>query len=365
MELPFAMPLTVRATKGDWIEVCVKPVPGVSGYLHKSVVCKDPEDAKKQVLMAEAKKAFQGRRSIAGSEVDGNEFNIGMIGPDETYLRGMQEKLEQLMYFESESVLLKQRLRALFVLNMRWQRHGKYKDTPVEILLASRQYGSIPASAYRYEHEDKLRHLVRLPKVTPSFFRKAEEIVYVKAKGSGASIAGFRHVSHALFAQLLRIYFPTSIDLQLQKDEKSRQFSYTNSQPISFFSIRGGKPNKHSAKIQYGGGVALVDVSPPLKGDIELLFVAGDTQRRLEQARNSVRVKHGQRKYAKPDLSYYGTAPQAATVEFDFDQDKVIDLLVSYESCPEEAGDSSDIIHAFNVKGKWVRQLVSQSWCYP
>ncbi|MBN1186637.1 MAG: hypothetical protein JXB49_30450 [Bacteroidales bacterium] len=74
-----------------------------------------------------------------------------------------------------------------------------------------------------------------------------------------------------------------------------------------------------------------------------------------------VGVANKTRKYVY--VSYNWT--NCKTLEFDFNNDALVDLVVAHEDAPDEAGDSVDTTFYYNVNGTWVKRLKYRSHANP
>ena len=290
IHLPFGSRIVVRETAGDWLTVCLAENETVCGHLHSTEVAQTLDGYRSPPLIEEFWQTLQSFPSPVDARVDGREFGLANFGPEEGYLQSVQSGLEHVLHFKRHEAQLKHWMRALYVMNARMTSGDPtYASTPLEVLRRSRQYGSLPVSAYASEETAGHRCVLDLPRVSESFFDSLEPLVLVKATGEGTSISHFQYVPHALFSHLLRTFFADSNDLRLMKHRQATAhlFHYESNQVVPFFSMaRDGRLERHTGRMMLGR--ALLDDSPSLEGEVTLLFVGGVLEQRLESLEGDV-----------------------------------------------------------------------------
>ena len=238
-------------------------------------------------------------------------------------------------------------------------KEGTYSKTPCIIFNKSKIY-NISSKIYNNESvtKPKLRKFYK-PKIKKSFFNsKPDNYLISNIIEKNGSL--FINSSIPTLIHLLRIYFKKENTFNLVMNHG--KFVYTSMQRIRFFSTdkKGGNIIENTGQIVYFPGqnseLAIINIEKPYNADMKYLYFS-DKQIIDKHIENKIAVKHTKKTFnGRIKFDVY---------EFDFDSNGVVDMLRTFEDCPEEAGDSSDEVYYFNINGEWKSMLAIRSWCNP
>lgn len=375
MQLPYGTPLRIIEEDGEWLKVKLANNPEYEGYLYKSLLQNDS-----LTLTDNDKK----RMKVLLVELDTSSFADSYIHFDDAapeprifyindnnyesnvFLKKIQEGLERLIYWKNKDISIKHYLWNIDILAERMQeKYGNvYKKTPLDVLNNSIPY-QIPCNIYMKDFKEGSGRKISLPSIKQSIFTELPDKLLIKsgkAKDNQIKLMDFNSVT---FIHLLRAYFPERNPFKLCRENNFLVYSCKDRIPFLISDSTGSELTSNSGRIVYYPGdweqlgLFIVDLEKELsEGDYLLYFDKSEKIEALSEYKNVV-IKERRRKIKEIDYTDFRVK------EFDFNNDEIVDLIISYEDCPEEAGDSWDMVYYFNVNGVWHSLLKMRSWCNP
>ncbi len=358
MHLPYGTTLNLLGYENSWYHIAVG-TDNIKGYIHESIVSLNKLEQKSIAAV-----------EMPEMEVTQSNFEDSYIiredGAPEPYLfmedrhRLINEAFEYRLYWNKDVFSTKHFLFNLDAVAERI-RKGTYQHTPVELFNESKSY-QLTADLYNNEAETTPTYRkFNKPKIKDSFFSEKPNDFLIAdiIQKKDTSILGL-YASAPKFTQLLKIYFKERNSFQLERQNNIIQ--YTSSQKIKFFTTdeNGNNLISNSGTISYFPGdyrsICILNLEKPVNHQMKYAYFMDEhsMNKHLEHKIKIIATKKIINGYFEFDV-----------FEFDFNADGIIDLLRSFEDCPEDAGDSRDEVLYFNVKGEWKSKLISRSWCNP
>ena len=356
MRLPYGTPLKILDFEESWYHVEVTPQI-TEGYIHKSVIALDT--LKLSSLDTQKIKAL----NLYKSGFEDAYVTFTDHAPDDGYqqnssfYRKMNEGLERLLYWNSSIATVKENI---YLLDVLAERKTIYTNTPLEVFNQLNSYGISPELYNNLEiTQAKLREFEK-PNIKASLFSEKPKHLFVLDMAENEDEIQIRSIpSRVMLIHLLRLYFLDENPFTISK--RQGIFIYSSSKKVDFIVCdeSGNSFEKNSGEIIYypdqWGKIHISNLEKPVKGEHRYIIFSTDTF--LNQIENGIKINVTEKNFSG--------WMKCKVLEFDFNNDGVIDMLRSSEACPDEAGDSNDLVNYFNVNGTWKSTLVTRTWCNP
>lgn len=362
MRLPYGTELRILNKENSWYNVEVAP--NISkGYIHESVISIDSLvrtdfDERKEVAINIPHNGFED--SYVTMEHDAPET---FYTPE--YYRKYNEGLERKLYWNEKEKMIKEYVYLLDVMAER-TKYGVYGNTPASVFNQLKSY-SISNEVYNNANVSKpFQREFKKPDIQNSFFSYKPEEFLIKSLVSDLNTSpdeiNTDSYARTTLIHLLRLYFENGNTFTISKQDG--EFVYASEQRIEFFTSdeKGGNVLKNSGVITYYPGefgrISITQLEKSNNANVQLLYFMPEElmHKHLE---NRIEITPTKKTFGD------GGWAKCNVYEFDFNSDGIVDMLRSFEACPDEAGDSNDEVYYFNVNGKWESSLINRSWCNP
>lgn len=356
MQLPYGTRVNIKKTENSWHEIEIN-TNSIQGFIHKSIISYSP-----LVEPEFDNKNIEALKLIKNGFEDKHIIRMHTF-PDYSYddlIKPTNEKFEQFLYWKTKKPSAKHYIFNMDIMVERTRRNT-YNNTPCQIFNQSKNY--------KFTNETYNNELVTTP--THREFEKPHiKKSYFNIKPGNYLISNIVERQDSLFfgnyfastklIHLLRIYFKEENSFELLN--KNGTVIYTSLQKIRFFTTdeKGENIIENSGEITYLPGrrnkICVTNLDIPYNKNMTYIYFCSE-ELIDKHLLNKINI-------AKTTKTINGWF-EFDVYEFDFNSDGVIDLLRSFELCPEEAGDSSDEVYYFNINGKWKSMLATRAWCIP
>jgi hypothetical protein len=358
--LPYGVEVEVLATSGEYTQVRCLPLEGFVASRLVGPRLAGPSAADERHLRA--------AEGLWAGSADGDGVVVAMeMQPDYWYalrqtdpgglareVKALREGLERRAYWQPESPL-KQRL-LLFEIAVRGfaGQPAVYARTPLELLRRSPAFRIPVDLGPRLATAAPAERRLSLPEVKRSALAPGESALALPLEVSARdlrlpSTALVRLVQHA-----------PEVGWSLGEGPDGRSLVADRPFAVGLLSRDGRLARvKVAARVDLRV-LTLVPEATPASPPAYVLLATGPVLDRL--AAGAARVANRKRALRVPAS---GVETSVDTQEFDLDGDGVLDLVLSREDCPEEAGDTNDLVCHWQDGQRWSRALLDRRHCLP